>query len=168
MKQISHDFAMCSAEFSPDRLYRWVLFRTWQPTRPPLVVVGLNPSTANESENDPTVTREVGFARRELRGGLVKLNAFALVSTDPKGLKYSANPVGVRNNAFLRQHCRNRDVVVAWGAHPQWSDRLRYVAGLLTEVGAVLFCFGTTKDGHPKHPLYLRSDTPLVRWEGYR
>lgn len=153
----------CAATFSPDRAYRYTLSRHWA-DGPAFVVIGLNPSTADEQHDDPTIRRCIGFAKREGCGRLAMLNLFALCSTDPAALYTAPDPVGPDNDNAIRRECATEGAVVvaAWGAHGErWPGRVQKVLPLIWH-HTVLRCFGVTKAGHPKHPLYLRSDAPLV------
>lgn len=146
-----------SACFSDDRVFRYWLSRTWDEELQPLVVVGLNPSTADEAVDDPTVRRCIGFARAWGFGGLVMLNLFAFRATDPREMKAAADPVGPANDAWLRQQTSLRRVLCAWGAHGGHLNRSRRVGHLLADRDLV--CLGRTAAGFPRHPLYLRADT---------
>jgi hypothetical protein len=143
--------------------YRYALTRHWG-AEPSLRFVMLNPSTADAALDDPTIRRCIGFARREGFGGLVVLNLYAYRATDPKALLTCADPVGPGNDDMLRAHMRSsvgvaRPVVAAWGTNAR-VDRVKQVLDLCPEVD--WRCLGTTKDGHPRHPLYVRGDQPLV------
>jgi hypothetical protein len=150
--------------------YRYWLTRTWDDARPPLAVVGLNPSTADAEQDDPTIRRCMGFAWAWGHGGLVMLNLFALRSTDPKGLRRAFDPVGPANDATLLEATKGRRVLCAWGAHGTYCDRNRRVLDLFNDMDMAdgadaardLVCLGTTQDGHPRHPLYVRADQPPV------
>lgn len=149
--------------FSPDRVYRYVLWRAWDASRPPIAVVGLNPSTADETENDPTVRRCIGYAKREGAGGLVMLNLFAFRATDPQVMRGAEDPVGPDNDAFLRcATARTQVVLCAWGAHGAFNGRGRQVEQLLQQFDRPLVCLGRTKEGLPKHPLYIAAAEPFV------
>ena len=153
------------AHFSPDRVHRYWLVR--QMTTDPGIVafVGLNPSTADEHQDDPTVRRCVGFAREWGYGRMVMLNAYAYRSTDPRALYTAPDPVGPENARAVLNLANGADlVVVAWGANLLTPDAQR-IAEALSRVKDVK-CFGLTKDGHPKHPLYLSNATRLVDWPG--
>jgi hypothetical protein len=132
--------------------FRYELTRIWDRSLPRLGILGLNCSTADAVKDDPTVRREIGFAKSLGFGSLYKGNIFAYRATDPKKMKRALDPVGPENDRL----------VVAWGTHGSFLVRDRAVAKLLE--GRELWCFGTTKDGHPKHPLYLKRTTPLVPW----
>jgi len=118
----------------------------------------LNPSTADASQEDPTIRRCVGFARSWGYGALAIVNLFALRSTDPRALYAHATPVGERNDAFIAAQATISDLVIAaWGVHGAHQDRGAAVLRMLRREVKVR-CIGVTKDGHPKHPLYLRGD----------
>ncbi len=158
------------AEFSEDMRYRYSLWRDWnayseegEKLDPVLAVVMLNPSTADHQQLDPTIRRCVLFAKRERYGALYVVNLFALRSTDPTALQQADDPVGPENDEALEGIAAYQPpVLLAWGAPPFARDRAENVIGLLRREGVTdLLCLGRTKDGHPKHPLYLRSDTPF-------
>lgn len=152
-----------SAEFSPCRTWRYALWRTWEPSAPYAMFIGLNPSTADEIENDPTVTRCIGYARTWGYGGLCMANLFAYRDTDPRGMKAAPDPVGPKNDERLSQLAGTAGVVVAaWGTHGVHQGRDRVVRARL---GGVLHYLKLTKFGHPQHPLYLRADLMPTRWE---
>ncbi|MDA8965892.1 DUF1643 domain-containing protein, partial [Pseudomonadales bacterium] len=90
-----------SADFSPCRTYRYALWRTWDKTEPYVLFLGLNPSTADETENDPTITRCIDFAKQLGFGGLCMANLFAFRATQPKDLKQAKDPVGDANDKWL-------------------------------------------------------------------
>jgi hypothetical protein len=121
----------------------------------------LNPSTADETMDDPTIRRCIGFAKREVCGGVVIGNIFAFRATRPGDMKAADDPVGPENDAHLIQIMLEADgpVVAAWGAHGAHLKRATHVK-FLTEVPLV--CLGKTKAGAPRHPLYVRGDAPLV------
>src|SRR6185436_15553088 len=114
------------AIFSPCRLYRYALWRVWS-DKPALVVIGLNPSTADENTNDPTVTRCQRRAEMLGCGGLWMLNLFAWRSTDPDAMKAAARPVqpadSEENDVALRVHTRFGLVVCGWGNHGEHRGR---------------------------------------------
>lgn len=153
------------AVFSLDRRYRYLLWRWWEPAKPWCMVIGLNPSTADETTDDPTIRRCIRFAEREGCGGLLMTNIYALRSTDPKLLRISKSPIGPKNDDYLMEAAKHASVVIAaWGADQMAGDRGREVADLLAGAGIDIGCLGKTKSGAPKHPLYLRKDTPLEVW----
>lgn len=148
------------ASFDPARRYRYRLWRRWDLLKAPAIFLMLNPSTADEEVLDPTLRRCVGFARSWGFGGIEILNLFALRSTDPEALYSAADPIGPDNDRTIRGLASIADqVVVAWGTHGAFMNRAQHVLGILRETECHVVCLGQTKDGHPKHPLYLRSDT---------
>lgn len=153
-----------TAVLSDDRVYRYLLTRQWSGD-PTATFIMLNPSTADAFASDPTCTRVVRFARREGCGSIRVVNLFALRTTDPILLREHPDPVGPENDRFLNEQARAHLVVAAWGAGGTLNGRAREVAQRLAAAGVPLKCLGVTKDGHPKHPLYVRSDAPLIPWE---
>ena len=131
------------AKFSPCRTWRYLLWRTWGDPDRRAMFVGLNPSTADETQDDPTVRRCLGFARAWGFGGLMMTNLFGLRSTDPRGLLAVDDPVGPGNDAaILAQARRCPLVVLAWGNHGRLDDRdqvlrrkLARVSGLRSTAG---------------------------------
>lgn len=152
------------ADFSECRTYRYLLWRIWDTDGSPLNVIGLNPSTADETIDDPTIRRCIDFAKRWGYGSLVMTNLFAYRSTDPQGLLSVDDPVGPDNDEALRLAAwRAGLTVAAWGAHRLAVTRSGAVSKLLHWMPVE--CFGLTKDGAPKHPLYLpKSTTPVPYW----
>ena len=118
----------------------------------------LNPSTATETKNDPTVRRCIGFAERWKARELCVVNLFAARSTDPKALKHMDDPVGPMNNDHIAMEAKAADMVVAaWGTHGTFLDRGQRVLEILAAENDV-FALEITKEGFPKHPLYVAGD----------
>lgn len=155
------------AIFSPDRRYRYTLYRRIAWLGGPggtCLFICLNPSTADETKDDRTVTRCIRFARKWEFSHLELVNIFALRSTDPKMLHRRADPIGPRNDAWITEAAvRASLIVVAWGNHGVHLGRGDRVLELLREIapGKVMH-FGLTKAGQPRHPLYLKKDRPLL------
>jgi len=142
--------------------YRYRLTRTWDTAKPTVAFVMLNPSTADETRDDPTIRRCLGFAKDWGYGSLVVVNLFGLRSADPTRLHEHADPVGPANDDYLRAVCADAEqVVVAWGAKGSFKDRALKVADMLE---TDLYALNTTKDGHPNHPLYQPADAELELW----
>jgi hypothetical protein len=144
-----------SSIFSTDRKYRYILRRKWG-EGPILAFVGLNPSTANEQTDDPTVRRCVAFARAWGYGAVDVVNLFALVSTDPSVLRNETGCVGPDNDRYLTRLAVLGDkVIVAWGNHGEDEpSRVATVLYILTNCRDV-YCFSKNKTGQPIHPLYV-------------
>lgn len=122
----------------------------------------LNPSTADHLVLDPTVTRCRNYSIAWGFSSMVVVNLFALRSTDPRGLRTVADPVGPENDEHIaREAAAAEAVVVAWGAEPIAAERARRVLPLLGRC----WCLGTTKDGQPKHPLYLAASLSLIPFQ---
>ncbi len=154
------------ATMSVDRLYRYRLWRSWGSREHRCVFVGLNPSTADEQRDDPTIRKCVGFAKRWGFGAIDMVNLFAWRSTDPTGLLTAPMPVGADNDAFLREAFDGAHRIVwAWGRH---TARVREMVRRRTrdawfsarrdcETGTL----GLAQDGSPRHPLMLAYVTPF-------
>ncbi len=151
-----------TAELSDCGLYRYTLSRG--ECSNPLVFIMLNPSTADHTDDDPTIRRCLGFAEANGNDGIIVLNLYALRSTNPKNLWASQDPVGVLNDVYLgRIADSSKQVVCAWGKNAK-PDRVRQVVELLTGKGINLQCLGVNKDNSPKHPLYLSNDSKIIEW----
>ncbi len=156
-----------TAEISACGRYRYVLTRPGDlatPMKSSALFCMLNPSTADASADDPTIRRCRGFARAWDCAGVVVVNLYAFRSTAPAKLWAAGDPVGDLNNYWLRSTARELgDVVCAWGANAR-QDRVDAAVALFREAGARLWCLGITKDGAPRHPLYVRADQPLIEY----
>jgi len=157
------------AVFSDDGRYR-PLMRRWLGDAFPdryLLFIGMNPSTADATVNDPTCGREWTFAQREGFDAMVKANVGDYRATDPKMLlQPGVEASSPANLPTIRQAAAGADKVVL--CHGKLNKALapagREMVAALVKDGHNLWCFGTNADGSPRHPLYLRADTPLVRW----
>lgn len=145
-----------SAILSNCRRYRYSLTRTWDYTKGYLNVIGLNPSTADEIEDDPTIRRCIGFAKSWGMGGLVMTNLFAFRATKPSDMLNAHYPIGLENDDVLLARSNNASMILAaWGANGGHIKRDEYVKQMITN----MYCLKKTKAGHPSHPLYIRADT---------
>ena len=145
------------AILSDDRTYRYQLWRHWDVFKPRLGWIMLNPSTADETEDDPTIRRCINFAKGWGYGSIVVGNLFALRATEPKELYDHPDPIGPENNEHLREICDEAEAVVAaWGAHGDYQQRGWAVRQMLD---VELLALGTTMDDQPVHPLYQPGDT---------
>lgn len=154
-----------TAVLSDDGLFRYSLCREVAPLHGEgrVAFVMLNPSTADAQRDDPTLRRCIGFARDWGFRDLVVLNLYAFRATDPHQLSAVARPVGPRNLEIVSDWLdRVEAVVCAWGAHVERME-VSPVLGLLSGQRG-LWCLGTTKKGHPRHPLYVKRGTELVRY----
>lgn len=168
-----------SARFSTDRRYRYLLTRDlpkaqgdllagWQsPTGGPLLFVMLNPSVADGRRDDPTIRRCIGYAQRWGYTRLEVVNLYARICTDPARLFDDDDPIGPRNDAWLRRCARRASLVVcAWGASGGRAAVIRAaeVVGLLHDDGVRLHHLGLTAGGAPRHPLYVPGDVAPAPW----
>jgi hypothetical protein len=148
--------------------YRYVLTRQVGPGQRSATFILLNPSTADASNDDPTIRRCIGFARQWGCGRLVVQNLFAFRATDPADLKRAAEPVGTENRAWFERVLEDRGdgpVVCGWGVHGEHMGQDQIVLGWLEVLGVQPLALGVTKDGHPRHPLYVPYSAEL---EAYR
>jgi len=152
-----------TALFDATGVYRYRLGRVWAPLFPRrCAFLMLNPSTADERIDDPTIRRCIGFAQSWGYGALDILNIFAYRSTDPGVLDRVEDPVGPENDRHIREVVGNPRcelVVAAWGVHGTCRNRNSEVLKILPEN---TMCLGFTKERHPKHPLYVPGDARLV------
>jgi hypothetical protein len=151
------------AEFSPDRTYRYQLRRRWD-DGPLVAFIGLNPSTADETHDDPTIRRCVGFAKRWGYSGLVMVNLFAFRATDPNDMRAAMDPIGPLNDRHLETvYWEAAMVVAAWGVNGAYRGRDREVSRLM----GTMLALGLTRNGQPRHPLYVRADAPLIEFSPF-
>lgn len=155
-----------TAVYSPCEQYRYSLTRIWEPAGRKALFVMLNPSTATEVQNDPTVERCERRARTLGFGAFRVVNIFAWRATDPRDMRAAGDPVGPRNDQAIGEGAHWADqVICAWGTHGAHLDRGAAVQRLLARTGvAPLFHLGLTLQGHPRHPLYLGYGVQPMEW----
>lgn len=156
-----------SAVISECGTYRYELCRSWASDGSTLVAVMLNPSTADASQDDPTIRRLIAFAKGWGHVRLRVVNLFAYRSVDPHDLAASSDPVGPDNDRHIAAAAVDPEaqVLCAWGALGGIRSRNRAVMRLLVNAGRQhVHRFGLTKGGHPRHPLYMRKDAVPVVW----
>jgi hypothetical protein len=145
--------------FSADRKYRYLLVHRWESesTERPCMWIALNPSIADESRLDNTLTRIRSLSSVLGFNTFYMTNLFGLVSTDVRSMKRHPEPVGKDNDHHIcRIAAEIPTIFVAWGSHGHHRNRDQEVLHLLAPIGRTdLRCFGTNKDGSPTHPLYL-------------
>ncbi len=174
--------------FSPCRKYRYTLWRQWAKhvgdirelpfdgeLKPPghsdwipspyLMVIGLNPSTADETKDDPTIRRCIDFAKRWGFGALCMTNLFAWRDTDPEQMKKAPIPVGEQNHHYILSVASGAGLVLAaWGKHGRFLNQDLNVGNWLNGIGVKLHCLRQNKDGSPQHPLYVPAATQPIAW----
>lgn len=149
------------AEFSECRKYRYALWRKWDSSKSLVMFIGLNPSTANEDANDPTIRRVISIANNLGFGGVYMMNCFPYVSTNPNDLKDCSNiPL---NDVWLERVSKAcEEIVFAWGDFKIVRDKKRdkELAAMFPYAKALQI----NKNGSPKHPLYVRNNVVPVKF----
>ena len=147
------------ATFSQCRKYRYALWRIWDKSKPTVMFIGLNPSTANEYNNDPTIRRVIRFAFEWGYGGVYMVNLFAFVTPYPEDLLNCKDPI--RDNDFWLKEIGGRcdKIVFAWGSFAEAKDRAPKVIQMFHGCALVI-----NKDGSPRHPLYVTSQVVPIQF----
>lgn len=150
------------ASFSDDRKHRFALWRIWNESLPFVMFIGLNPSTANESDNDPTIRSVCRIAKNNGYGGVYMMNCFSFVSTDPKGI--INNHYSLRWNDYMLSTIayKCQDVVFAWGNFDIVRETGRDKE--LCEMFPNALALQINKNGSPKHPLYVSSKIKPIKY----
>lgn len=165
-KHFTKGDAVSVAHYSDCERYRYDLTRVWDTQGRKVAFVMLNPSTATEVQNDPTVERCERRARALGYGAFRVCNIFAWRDTDPKLMRKATEPIGTANDQAIIEACIWADTVVAaWGTHGEHLARGPAVETLMRNAGKPLHHLGLSKAGHPKHPLYISYETQPVVWE---
>ncbi len=153
------------AVYSASETYRYSLTVCWDEAKPRLLYVMLNPSKATERANDPTIERCERRAVQLGYGAFRVVNLFALRETSPARLKKARYPMGRENMQFVSESAHwADDVLAAWGVHGAHRGQGESTLELLQKTGKPLFHLGLTKDGHPRHPLYISYEITPERW----
>ena len=149
-----------SANFSSCRKYRYSLRRVWNPDEPIALFIGLNPSTADEEKDDPTIRRCIGIAGAWGFGGLIMCNLFAARSADPDRLGQFDDPVGPGNCGYIEAAMKEASkVICCWGRNPLAKEVSTKVLSLLP--ASKCYCIEKNRDHSPRHPLYVPRDCGL-------
>lgn len=155
-----------AAHYSACERYRYSLERCWNPAGRRALFVLLNPSTATEVRNDPTVERCERRARAWGYGAFRLCNLFAWRATDPRAMRIAADPVGDANDAMLEESAVAADLILCgWGRHGAHLGRGRAVEARLRSARLRLWHLGLTRDGQPRHPLYVGYRVEPEPWE---
>lgn len=146
----------CAAEFSPCRTWRYVLRRRWAKGSSVGFVL-LNPSTADERSDDPTIRRCIAYAKSWGFSGMSLGNIFAFRATDPRIMRAAPDPIGPANDEALISIADEAHgvVICGWGRHGAFLDRGHHVVAMLRAAGVSIKALRITAGGHPGHPLYL-------------
>lgn len=158
--------AAFSDEVGPGYFYRYLLDRIWDPSLRRIVWIMLNPSTASHLADDATIRRVISFTKALGGGSAVVANMYAWISKTPADLHTVPDPVGPDNLESVIELLGSGDMVVAaWGVlKPPLPKTVPAIISGMRRICPKIACLGTTKDGHPKHPLYLSGETKLVPW----
>lgn len=154
------------AVFSQDRRHRYVLWRVWDAARPRAFVVGLNPSVADETRDDPTMRRLRGLLTENGYGGFTMANLYDRVTPYPRELVDGDLFGPDRHRVLAAEMGKCQAAVAAWGAHPLAEKGALGMMVMLSAHQLEVLCFGVTQSGMPRHPLYLPAGTKLERYEG--
>lgn len=158
--------APSTAVYSDCETYRYSLTRVWDPAGRRVMFVMLNPSTATEVQNDPTIERCERRARALGFGGFRATNIFAYRATDPRDMRRMDQPEGPDNMATILEGMEWADMVIcAWGTHGAHREQGVRVASALRATRRDLFHLGLSKAGHPKHPLYIAYSQQPEIWQ---
>jgi len=150
------------AVFSDDRKYRYALWRIWNPNKELILTIGLNPSSANESKDDPTITRLMARAFRTGYGGLLMANLYAFVSTNPDNLLNNSNAIGELTDEYIKDMVKLSSIqLCGWGSFKPVIKRAGVIYSMLTYP----VCLGVNADGNPKHPLYISYNMPMLYYD---
>lgn len=172
------DVTLKTAKLSDCGRYRYELRRVWQEGKPDCIWIMLNPSTADAVEDDPTIRRCMSFARNWGCGSITVLNLFAVRATKPSDMMNAADPVGPDNHSVcnavfdrvltsvLDPRAPTDLVVCAWGAWGNHMSMDQTMLGWLDAQRLDPYALGLTASGQPRHPLYVKGDTKLVKYTG--
>ncbi len=153
---------LSGATFDETGKYRYLLFRKWALSKPMVMLIGLNPSTANADKNDNTITKVIKVARNNGYGGVYMLNLFAIVSPHPEILISGIDTIK-NNDEYIKKYAAvSAGIVCCWGNFKEATQRAKNVLEILPNE---LLCFAQNKNGTPKHPLYCKDDTKFINWD---
>lgn len=149
------------ADFSEDGLYRYSLWRVWDESKPLVMFIGLNPSTANAQEDDPTIRRVKAIAANLGYGGVYMCNCFSYISTNPTFLQAETLEAIMRNAEIVKRvAARCKEIIFAWGNFNVVKES--GIDQKLSEAFPHAKALHINKNGSPKHPLYCRTDIQPV------
>lgn len=152
---ISNLFNTSGAEFSKCGKYRYQLWRIWDTTKPLVMFIGLNPSTANDTTDDPTIRRVKSLTASWGFGGFYMMNLFPFITPYPEELETADHQLQEYDQLLLQISSRCIKVIFAWGSFKVAQERAETVIRMFPHAE----CLQINKDGSPKHPLYCKSNT---------
>jgi len=153
-------FNYSGAIFDGTGQYRYSLWRIWDPDKPLVMFIGLNPSTADQENDDPTIRRVRNFAVSWGYGGVYMMNLFAYVTAYPDILKQAADPIRDNDKWLTDISGKCQDIIFSWGAFSEAKQRAKEVIKMFPDALAI----SINKDGSPGHPLYLKSDLKPIKY----
>lgn len=153
-------FEKNGATFSANRRHRYALWRIWDENKPLIMFIGLNPSTADEDDNDKTIRRVIGFAKDWGYGGMYMMNLFTYITPYPKELTNLYDPYMDDYILLLKISEKCKSILFCWGTFKQAKKRADIVSRLFKNA----LCLGKNKDGSPKHPLYMLKNTKPIKF----
>lgn len=139
------------ATFSECGKYRYKLWRIWDESKPKVMCIGLNPSTANATKPDPTITNLIKMLKLLGYGGFYMTNLFAWISSKPNDILTCNDPIGDNENVLKEVSEICDDVIACWGNFKEAEERIREVLPRYPNA----LCFGVNKNGTPAHPLAM-------------
>lgn len=152
MQTFKSTLCQSGAKLSECRTYRYALWRQWDDSIPSILFVGLNPSKADEKDDDPTLLKCIQYARKWGYGGVYMGNLFSFRATQPRDLFKADDPIGEENDSWLDYlNNKSKVTVAAWGNHGQFMDRSMKIKPKLNN----LHYLKMNATGEPAHPLYL-------------
>ena len=149
------------AVFSKCNGYRYVLWRKWDESKPQVMFIGLNPSTADQTNNDPTISRCINYAKSWGFGSIYMVNIFSYKTTYPKELQSATKPIGQETNDWIKKIYDSSEMcIAAWGNNGQFLNRSDEIRKMLPK----MHCLKKTKSGEPSHPLYLKASLKPIAY----
>jgi len=145
------------AEFSIDKKERYSLKREWDKSKNKILYIMLNPSLADDKNDDPTIRRLVSFTKKYNYGGFLVGNIFTTITPNPKEIDKSKGISDKNFEKLLKLINKVDQIVYAWGDNIEEPQ-------LLKELVLNPKCFGKNLNGSPKHPLYIPSETKLINF----
>ena len=145
------------ARFSIDKKHRYRLSRHWDLNKPQLLYIMLNPSIGNETIDDPTIRRLLSFTKKFDYGGFFVGNLFTYITPNPKTLDTSIGLTNKNLNVLTNLVSKADEVVYAWGNSIEEPNELKKLI-------SNPMCFGKNLNGTPKHPLYLPSNSKIIKF----
>lgn len=148
------------AFFSPCRQYRYRLDRIWNRNLPIAMCIGLNPSTADQHEDDPTIESIIRILTHNGYGALLMCNVFAIISPNPEDIRSCPDPVKDNDKWLVEAVEYSHAQILCYGNFKQVNYRLPFIKSIIKNP----MCLGHNKNGSPVHPLYKKSTTPIIKF----